>query len=220
MPGFSKADVSVDLPGDFVESCAGLESDAILLAITYFSLLSAQESPSQVVDAFTLSDALPASMRQDPARQEAALNALLEAELLLEYTEPGKADTRYLLPGTPQGRNLHDQLARGEAGLSTLGTAQPLADQARPNIFKLYEANIGPLTPIMADILKQAEQDYPAEWIEKAVGEAVTHNARNWKYVQAILTSWKEKGRDEKNEKDRSGLEEFRKLFREQKNRP
>jgi len=37
----------------------------------------------------------------------------------------------------------------------------------RPNIFKLYEENIGPLTPLIADALKDAEKTYPPEWVPK-----------------------------------------------------
>ena len=32
----------------------------------------------------------------------------------------------------------------------------------RPNIFGLYEQNIGPLTPLIADALKDAELSFPA----------------------------------------------------------
>ena len=31
----------------------------------------------------------------------------------------------------------------------------------QPNIFQLYESNIGIITPIMADILREAEKEYP-----------------------------------------------------------
>lgn len=66
----------------------------------------------------------------------------------------------------------------------------------RPNIFGLYEQNIGPLTPMIVDTLKEAEQTYPADWISDALRIAVVKNVRNWRYVEAILKDWKEKGRD------------------------
>jgi DnaD/phage-associated family protein len=71
----------------------------------------------------------------------------------------------------------------------------------RPNIFKLYEENIGPLTPLIADALRDAEATYPPEWIEEAIGESVKRNKRNWKYVEAILRSWKEKGHAKKQDR-------------------
>ena len=64
----------------------------------------------------------------------------------------------------------------------------------RPTIFKLYEENIGPLTPMIADILRDCEKDYPYEWIRDAVEEAVTNNARSWRYIESILRHWKETG--------------------------
>ena len=77
-----------------------------------------------------------------------------------------------------------------------------LANHERPNIYQLYEQNIGPLTPILAETLQEAERDYPTEWIEEAVGLAVKKNVRNWNYVQAILRSWKEKGRNEADQRN------------------
>jgi DNA replication protein len=78
----------------------------------------------------------------------------------------------------------------------------------RPNIFALYEQNIGPLTPILSETLQEAEKAYPAAWIEEAVTIAVTRNARNWRFVEAILKRWKEEGKDEA---DRRTSQETRK---------
>ena len=61
----------------------------------------------------------------------------------------------------------------------------------RPNVFKLYEENIGPLTPMIADALKDAETIYSIEWIAEAIELAVKNNKRNWKYSEAILKRWK-----------------------------
>lgn len=75
----------------------------------------------------------------------------------------------------------------------------------RPNVFELYEANIGPLTPIIADVLREVEKKYPSEWVEDAIHIAVENNVRRWRYVEAILNSWQEKGRDDrKNRRDPS----------------
>lgn len=63
------------------------------------------------------------------------------------------------------------------------------------NIFALYEENFGILTPMIAEALRQAEGLYPAEWIQEAMKIAVSNNVRRWRYVEAILQSWKEEGR-------------------------
>jgi DNA replication protein len=65
----------------------------------------------------------------------------------------------------------------------------------RPNIFVLYEQNIGLLSPLIADELKDAADHYPAEWIEAAFREAVLHNKRKWSYIRAILRRWETEGR-------------------------
>ena len=66
----------------------------------------------------------------------------------------------------------------------------------RPSIYRLYEQNIGPMTPLLADTLQDAEDTYPAEWIEEAFRIAVEKNVRNWRYVDAILRRWYERGYD------------------------
>ena len=68
-------------------------------------------------------------------------------------------------------------------------------------MFRLYEENIGPLTPLIADMLKDAEELYQAPWIADAIELAVKNNKRNWKYCEAILKRWKEEGRAEKQDR-------------------
>jgi DNA replication protein len=65
----------------------------------------------------------------------------------------------------------------------------------RPNIFALYEQNIGLLTPLIAEDLKDAVNHYPEEWIEAAFREALQHNKRKWSYISAILRRWETEGR-------------------------
>ena len=64
------------------------------------------------------------------------------------------------------------------------------------NIFALYEQNIGVITPIIAEELKEAEKLYPPQWIEEAFKEAVTLNKRSWKYIARILERWASEGKD------------------------
>jgi DNA replication protein len=65
----------------------------------------------------------------------------------------------------------------------------------QPNIFVLYEQNIGLLTPLLANELEDAADHYPADWIEAAFSEAVQRNKRSWKYISAILRRWETEGR-------------------------
>jgi DnaD/phage-associated family protein len=64
------------------------------------------------------------------------------------------------------------------------------------NIFSLYEQNIGIITPMIAEELKEAERLYPPQWIEDAFREAVTLNKRSWRYIARILERWASEGKD------------------------
>lgn len=73
----------------------------------------------------------------------------------------------------------------------------------RPDVFGLYEQNIGVVTPILADRLTEALQSYPEEWIRDAIAESVAYNRRSWRYIQRILENWSTEGRtDETNRRD------------------
>lgn len=61
-------------------------------------------------------------------------------------------------------------------------------------ISKLYEENIGMLTPVVADRLKDILGRYPPGWFGEALNEAVAAGARNLKYIEAILERWKVEG--------------------------
>ena len=65
----------------------------------------------------------------------------------------------------------------------------------RPNIFVLYEQNIGLLTPLLANELEDAADHFPADWIEAAFREAVQQNKRKWSYIRAILRRWETEGK-------------------------
>jgi DNA replication protein len=114
-----------------------------------------------------------------------------------------KAEVFYFL-NSPRGRAAANSFLHGEHEIAGV-TAAPLE---RTNIFRLYEENIGPLTPLIADALKDAEETYSAEWIAEAIDLAVRNNKRSWRYCEAILKRWKEEGRAEKQ--DRRDVEKDR----------
>jgi len=72
-----------------------------------------------------------------------------------------------------------------------------VAEAAPPDIFSLYEQNIGMLTPMIAEELQDAEKLYRADWIESAFKEAVSLNKRSWKYIARILERWAVEGKDD-----------------------
>ena len=104
----------------------------------------------------------------------------------------------YFLLNSPRGRAAVQAIESGKWNPKNGTAAVPLE---RPNVFKLYEENIGPLTPLIADALKDAENIYSPEWIADAIEIAVKNNKRNWKYCEAILKRWKEEGTHGKKDK-------------------
>lgn len=210
--------VAVKLPANLITCCDGLGADATLLLLSYFELLSLQEVSAEVAEQFILLDRMPGD---DPARWKSALAELLEEKLLFAYPQEANDPQQviFLFPGTPDGCHRLELLRQGTIGITEIQTANPLPNPEKPNIFTLYEQNIGPLTPMITEVLKADAADYPQEWLREAIQEAVTRNVRNWKYVQAILKSWKEKGRKPDHGTSQSTVEQFRELYRQQKQR-
>lgn len=66
--------------------------------------------------------------------------------------------------------------------------------EKRKNVYQVYEENIGLLTPMIADELDDLEKTYTELWVVEAIREAVKSNARNLKYVRAILFRWNSQG--------------------------
>jgi len=69
------------------------------------------------------------------------------------------------------------------------------------NIIKLYEANIGPITPLVATKLGYEFDAYYIEpdgpnWIAWAIDIAVSNEARNFNYIKKCLSNRKQNGKD------------------------
>jgi DnaD/phage-associated family protein len=134
---------------------------------------------------------------------KAALEALVEMGVILKAVPKSSKETIFFLNG-PQGQAALKAIQEGKWQGKEADIPIHLTE-ARPNIFKLYEENIGAITPMISEILKEDERTYPQPWIEEAIRIAITHNARNWKYIQAILKRWKQEGRGyEQNRRDGS----------------
>ncbi|MCJ7510229.1 MAG: DnaD domain protein [Dehalococcoidia bacterium] len=133
----------------------------------------------------------------------------------------GQAQELYFL-NTPAGHRAVAAIEAGEQGLGRLVSPPPAPHEPKPNIFELYEQNIGPLTPMVAEYLKDAEEQYPASWFQPAFQRAVAQNVRRWVYIAAILRQWKENGPDyEKAGRDSEGpgrklspFDRYRRLIR------
>ena len=113
----------------------------------------------------------------------------------------GGQETIYLL-NTGPNREALEKISRGELGVAGLEAGLPARPETLtagelPDIFSLYEQNIGMLTPLVAEELREAEKIYPENWIQDAIKEAVKQNKRKWGYVAAILERWSTEGRND-----------------------
>jgi DnaD/phage-associated family protein len=135
-----------------------------------------------------------------PAPEEALRGGLAQAVArgaLLHLVTSGEPPQHLYVANSPQGRRMAQRVQSGEAETVQRGVlAEPAAGRERPNIFVLYEQNIGLLQPIIAEELQEAENTYSPEWIEDAFRIAVENNVRSWKYVRRILERWATEGKD------------------------
>ena len=118
-----------------------------------------------------------------------ALKSAVRDTILIGPLDDGSQQEVYFI-NSPQGRKAAREFS-GKANVPNL-----TLDHIQPNIFRLYEENIGPLTPLIADELRDAEERYPKNWIGEAIQIALKNNVRRWKYVQVILDRWQKEGRD------------------------
>jgi len=189
------------LPAAFIREALPLidSLDELKVCLYFFHLTTAQKGSDAYLRLDDLIADVSAQEKQlSPERVAAALHLAVEHKILIEVSYTGHL--LYLL-NTPRGRAIQRAISNG--AWRPEGQAAPALEQAqRPNLFALYEQNIGPLTPILSQTLAEAEKEYPAEWLEDAITTAVKKNVRNWNYVEAILRSWKEQGRHEKDRRD------------------
>ena len=135
-------------------------------------------------------DAEPEELLDVALTRTVERQTLLCAEVKLE-----SGIERLYFVNTPRGQEAIRQLQKPDGWRP--GDADHPVDilPERPTIYRLYEENIGPLTPLLAEELKDAEQEYPVEWVEAAIREAVKSNKRNWRYVVTVLENWRKEGK-------------------------
>jgi DNA replication protein len=202
------------LPGPFFSDLLPQIDDLAELKVTIYCLWYLEQAEGSfrylTRSDFTGDPRFMQGLGQEPEKclDEALGRAVARGTLLMAEVTNENGTQAYYFINSPKGKAGVRAITRGEWRPSG-DTHHPLTlDLERPNIFRLYEENIGAITPMMRDELIDAETQYPADWIEDAVRIAVENNVRRWRYVQAILRSWQEEGRDEQNrgdtQKDRS----------------
>jgi len=135
----------------------------------------------------------------DEALREALRMAAERGTLLHLVAETKDCSEDIYLLNDESGRQAVAKIESGTLKLSDLKVVKQTGVEAEelPDIFTLYEQNIGILTPMIADELSDAEKLYPESWIKDAIKEAALHNKRNIKYILKILESWAVEGRSD-----------------------
>jgi DNA replication protein len=182
--GFTDSETFTQVPDSFFRQLLNEIDDADELKVTLYALWRIEHMEARV--RFLREDDF-AELLPDPAP---ALEKAAARGTLIRVARD--AAVVYFL-NSPRGRASAEAFAKGRLDASAV-TTNAAPPPERPNIFKLYEENVGPLTPLIADALKDAEKTYSEEWVAEALEIAVLKNKRNWKYVEAILRRWKEEG--------------------------
>lgn len=202
--GFTDSETFTQLPDKFFHNLLGEIEDAAELKVTLYFLWRAAHMDGP----FRALSKLDFGVKELGLSAEAikrGLEKAVERGSLLEVKKEAKV---YFLLNSPRGRAGVQAIESGRWSPGV--TSAPLE---RPNVFKLYEENIGPLTPLIADALKDAEALYSDEWVAEAIELAAKNNKRNWRYCEAVLKRWKDEGRHgQKDQRDaRQGSERYTK---------
>lgn len=192
--GFPSGSRSVPVPAALLGSLlAEIDNIAELrCTLRFFWYLGQLHGPGRSVPSITLEsdEVLLRALESSSAIREAMGVAVARGTLLVAADASGE---RQYLANDPDGRRTVRSFVSGSKGHTWSGLTAPPSKRA--NIFALYEDNIGMVTPMLAEELRDAEATYSIDWIEAAVREAVENNVRTWRYVARILERWTEKGR-------------------------
>jgi len=120
-----------------------------------------------------------------------SLEAAVSHNILIESKQNSDSRTIYFL-NTESNRILTNKALQVPHS-DELGSWE--IEQDLPGPYSLYEENIGMITPIIADKIREAEAEFPSEWIAQAIIESVNMNKRNWAYISSILTNWQIEGK-------------------------
>ncbi len=208
----------IRVPSQFFTDLLGAIDDLDELKLTLYAFWALQQQEGELrylLKREVLQDTrFLESLDPDPQRAaERALAALERAvargTLLHISVEGVRGPEDLYFMNTAHGRNAVRAIAAGHYELGDRDTPVLLVSE-RPSVYALYEENIGPLTPLIAEELRAAEQEYPPAWIEEAMRIAVERNARNWRYVLGILKRWETEGNDRGFSKQPSQADRYR----------
>lgn len=132
----------------------------------------------------------------------ASLEQAVQRGTLLAVPSSDESEFRYLLNTEPVRAGLVrkgveiPEHSEPKAGLSAETQQSESRPELHKGVFKVYEENIGVMSPLIAESITAALQEHPESDVIDAIRVAVEANARSWKYVTAVLQRWAVEGRD------------------------
>lgn len=219
--GFSKSGRMVKIPGLFFSELLPQIDHLAELKITLYCFWRLQVKQDKwphlslselLSDRVLLSGLDVRDSEQRLTLRDGLERAVARGTLLRAIITGSRGEEDIFFLNTPMGRESIQAMERGEWRPEvTIGEPIDLTVE-RPNIFTIYEQHIGPLTPHIAQVLREAEATYSAGWIEEAIEIAVRQNVYKWVYVEAILKRWQAEGKVEKPGDD-AGDEDWRRYL-------
>lgn len=158
----------------------------------------------------------PQQALSDGLERAVARNTLLRLDVEMETGAGGEQTVweDWYFVNTVKGRQAAAMIRQGRIHeLRAIAPDEARLKVERPNIFILYEQNIGMLTPLIADQLRDMEKNYPPDWVTEAFDIAVINNKRALRYIQAILKRWETEGKENAEQSGRDSPENRRRRY-------
>ena len=200
--GFVARGAATTLPAQFFTELLPQIDDEAELRVTLYALyaIGRRKGTLRAVRVSRLASEDPlrralAGCGGDAALAPALERAAARGSLLTLALEDG--DT-LCFANTDAGRRNRERLRSGAlTGPPGVRVAAPREEPAssEPDApARVYEQEIGALTPAITDALDAAAERWPADWIARALRLAARHNVRRWAYAESILHRWESEG--------------------------
>lgn len=185
-----------------------MNAEEVRLMLAIFSLLYRKKGYPRYVteDEIAAHPALAGCTRSPELLQGA-----VDKGMLIQFMAAAENNQQpVFVLNNPEGQKALAAAVKGELKLTVMGTSKVLPSPApAPDIFTIYEKNIGLLSPMIAEELKDALETYPEDWIRDAIKEAVSLNKRSIRYIQRILENWTNEGKNNATYRQDSERDKF-----------